>query len=68
MNRLATTNDITEVTRLNNATYIARPAGRCGNVGYSPFPWTAAYGRTEGVARHNFETKHWDYLHPGLTQ
>jgi hypothetical protein len=29
--------------RLRSGNYITRPSGQLGNVGWSPFPWTAVY-------------------------
>ena len=46
------------VEKLNNGEYIARPKGALGNVGWSPFPWTACYAKTAAQALRKFEQSH----------
>ena len=51
-----------EAIRLGTGTWIARPAGACGNVGWSPFAWTACYASSETKATMEFERLHGDKI------
>ena len=46
------------VERINSNMYIARPENTLGNVGWSPFAWTACYANTAAKALRKFEQMH----------
>ena len=46
-----------EVIKLNKE-YMARPEGNLGNVGWTPFAWTACYASTAAQALRKFEQVH----------
>ena len=47
-----------ETFTLRGKGYYCRPAGSLGSIGWSPFPWTMAWGSTEQAARTNFKQLH----------
>ena len=50
-----------EITRVSDG-FIARPAGQLGTCGWSPFPWTATWGRGAEAARLAFQRDHAKHL------
>lgn len=51
-----------ECDRLNCGVYVARPDGGLGNMGWYPFPWTAAIANSEKAAKAIFNTQHRDKI------
>ena len=47
-----------EITQLRSGSFVCRPKGACGTIGWYPIAWTMAHGKTPDEARQRFLNWH----------